>query len=286
MNYFWVTIILFLATATQTCCLELGNDLEIYLNDIRYQNGVFSSVNGGYLQGDAFYLQANNLTYKKKSSLETLEQDVKAENQIALYKDKILFLGDSFFYDFINQKGWIENAKTTFGIYLIEAKRLVLNNDKSYDAFDVIVSTCCDKSVFSITMKHLHFYDENKIQASNSRLNIKKVPILWIPKWQYVLNSSSESPVRYRLSWDTGQGPQVSFRYKVLSYQDFNLFLRADYRYKRGPAGAIEMDYISQDGLTKFLSKNYGAYDTFYNDDNPNRKLARFRFQTIFKNIR
>ena len=261
----------------------LQGKLNIHLGQLHYQDGIFSASQGGYIQGDSFYLQANCLTYTKTSSSESSAHQVHGQKQIALYKDFQLFLGDSCFYDFTLQTGYICNARTSYGLFLIEAKKITLNSDKSYDAYDVTLTTLDHLQLFSLKVQHLRFFAQDTLQATNLRVNIGKVPLFLVPKWKYKLTPSESSPIRYQLSWDAGQGPQVSFRYKVLSLPTFNLFLRGDYRYKRGPAGAIEMNYRSWDGLTTFFSKNYGAYDTFYNDDQPNKKQTRFRFQSALK---
>lgn len=258
--------------------------LKIYLNDASYEGGSITSSCGGFLEGASFYLQASHMTYTKQLQLSSPKHLVVAQQGFTLYKDHVLFIGDSCHFDFLTNSGVIENVYTAFGMYFIHAKKIILNKDKTYDAYDVTISTEeSNQPVLTITTKHLRLYGKSQLQASNARLNIGKVPLIWIPMWGYDLNASFDSPIRYKLSWDTGQGPQISFRYKALSYSYFNLFLRGDYRYKRGPGGAIEMDYHSPDGRTVFLSKNYGAYDTFYNDDQPNQKQTRFRFQTLFK---
>ncbi len=282
MKYFWA--ILFCSSAfSQSFSNKIPKqDIEIYLQDLVFKEGVFSTERGGHLQSESFYLQAKHLTYVNKSSSLPSENYVKAEKECALYKDGSIFLAESCFYDFKLKKGKMDKVKTSFGLYFLEASSIIFNPDKSYDAYDVSITTCEKDPIFLIKMKHLRFFDQCKLEGSHAQIKISNVPIFWIPKWNYNLNNSSPSPVSYRLSWDAGQGPQISFRNKAFSYRDLNVFLRGDYRYKRGPAGAIEMEYHAPDGLTKFLSKNYGAYDTFYNDDNPNKKQTRFRFQTIF----
>jgi hypothetical protein len=67
-------------------------------------------------------------------------------------------------------------------------------------------------------------------------------------------------------------------RYRVLSWQDLNVFLRLDYRLSRGLGGALESEYGSPDDRTVFITRSYGARDKIVPEE---RAPTRYRFQGL-----
>jgi hypothetical protein len=68
-------------------------------------------------------------------------------------------------------------------------------------------------------------------------------------------------------------------RYRIFSWEHFNLFFRLDYRLSRGPGSAIETEYFSPDNRTTFVTRSYGAYDKAFPDEKGSK---RYRLQGLY----
>jgi len=262
----------------------LPKELTLQLNAPSYQQGVMSTSQGGLLEGLGFRLQGEHIQYVKKQEGGVEIHKVYAKGHLMLDYGGQIFLGDSLEYDFVAETGCILKGRTAVGVWFISGEKILLHPDKSFEVQEICVTTSDDESiVWSMTADHALVSADNHLVTKNIQFKALNMPVFWIPYFKANLKRTPDTPLRYALSWDTGQGPKISFRYRIYSWQNFAVYLRADYRYARGPGGALEMDYLSPDKITKFQSKNYIAHDTFYNDDNPNKKRTRFRLQGLYK---
>lgn len=258
--------------------------LTIYLQDPTYHSGTLHSDQGGVIKGEGFRLQARTLTYTKKLKEKNPEHFVLAEGDLLLNYHGQILLGESIEYDFLQKKGVILNAITSSGVWFIYAKKIILHPDHSLEAFQVTLTTS-DNSYKTLTMNadRIHLTKDHYLSANTLSFKVCDFPVFWFPYFKADLTQKKDSPVHYSLTWDSGQGPKFSMRYRIYSYRHFNMYLRGDYHYARGPGGALEMDYLSEDKKNLFQSRNYLANDTFYNDNHPNKKRKRFRLQGLYE---
>lgn len=257
----------------------------IHLQEPEYKEGIIFTDKGGILEADGFRLQAEEITYTKKTEDKGIVHTVHAKGSLLLDYEGQIFVGDELFYDFETKSGTLLNGKTAIDVFFISGEKVSFYADKSFSVENASVTTSADASdiVFAMTAEKVHLTHEEYLSTKNIKFKFLNFPVFWIPSFKTDLKHFGDSPIRYSVTWDTGQGPKFSMRYRVYSFNNFNIFLRADYLYARGPGGALELDYKSEDKRTIFQSKNYIANDTFYNDDNPNKKMKRFRLQGIYK---
>lgn len=258
--------------------------LKIDLKDPIYREETLMTENGGIIQGEGLYIQAQKVRYTTKKESGEFSHYIEAEKDLLIDLHGQVFLADYLVYDLEKKKGYIRQGKTSFYPWYIEASKIALHSDESFDVFDAKIGTLGDhKKIWTMQADHMHFTKDKYLSAKSLSIKVAKTPIFWLPWIKTHLGPSLETPFKYSFAWDAGQGPIASFRYKIFSYQDFNMYARFEYRYKRGPGGSLEMDYKSPDKLTFFQSKNYLCNETFYNDDNPNKRIKKFRLQGIFK---
>lgn len=273
-----------------SCCYlhskdsSLRSPITLNLQDPEYKEGIMSTDHGGVVKGEGFRLQGRSIVYTKKIGDGKEIHKVVAKGDLMLDYHGQIFIGDKLEYDFITKTGIVVNGKTTIDHWFISGKTIILHADKSFEIIEASITTSDDDIiVWEMSAGNIHLTKEGYLSTKNIQFKCLNIPILWIPSFHRNLKQTNDSPIKYKLSWDAGQGPKISMRYNIYSWERFNVYLRADYRYARGPGGALEMDYKSADKVTIFQSKNYISHDTFYNDNNPNKKQTRFRLQGIYK---
>jgi hypothetical protein len=283
-----ITYFLSLSTTCFLCYLHskelpIALPLTIHLQHSEYHQGVMSTTQGGVIKGEDFRIQAKSIVYTKTLDQGKETHKVVAKEDLMLDYHGQIFLGDQLDYDFITKTGVILNGKTAVDQWFISGKAIHLHPDGSVEITEASITTSDDQVVFEMTADSIYLNREGDFSTKNIQFKCFNYPIFWIPSYKGNLKKRNDSPLRYSLSWDAGQGPKISMRYRVYSWERFDVYLRGDYRYARGPAGALEMDYTSPDRVTVFQSKNYIAHDTFYNDNDPNKKQTRYRLQGIYK---
>lgn len=262
----------------------LHKNVTLHLASPQYENGEIRTDEGGVICSEGFRLQGSSFVYVNKVEDGKTLHFVLVKDNIMLDYGGQIFIGKELRYDFTTQTGYILDAITSVDPWFIRGKKILLFADKSCEIKGASVSTSDDNHiVWEMTAENIYLTKDKQLKTKNIKFKVGKVPIFWLPYFKSDLTSFKDTPVRYKLDWDEGQGPQISLRYRVYSWNRFNMYLRGDYRYARGPGVALEMDYTSEDKVTVFKSKNYFANDTFYNDDNPNQKMKRFRLQGIYK---
>jgi len=255
--------------------------LDLKFKNPTYKNGKIFTNDGGIIKGDNFWIQSKKLSYTKK---ETGSEIIEAEQDFVLNYEGKIFLGDRIYFDVLARKGVIENGKIFIHNFSIFCKKITLNDDKTLDLYDVMVTTSSDDNIFwKMDSSHIHLERDLSFFTKNVKFKVKEITLFWIPYFKNTLaqsdKSKDNSKLSYNLTWDAGQGPRFSLRYNIYSWMGLDLFLRGDYRWNRGPGAAFEVDYLSLDKKSVFKSKNYISNDTYFNDDNPNKRLKRFRIQ-------
>ncbi|MCH9630814.1 MAG: LPS-assembly protein LptD [Chlamydiia bacterium] len=259
--------------------------MTVDLKDPEYKDGVITTNRGGLIRGKGIRLQAREFTYTKKADSDGDIHKVLAKGDLMLDYFGQIFVGDELEYDFNTKSGFLINGKTSIDIWFIGGKKITFFPDKSFEVLGASLTTSdsSENVEWEMTAERIHLSEDQYLSTKSIKFKFANVPVFWLPSFKSNLKYFSDHPVRYNISWDTGQGPKISMRYRVYSWKNFHVYLRGDYRYKRGPGGALEIDYKSDSKRVSFQSKNYLANDTFYNDDDPNKKRKRFRLQGIYK---
>ncbi len=256
----------------------------INLKDPSYHNGVISTYEEGVISSPGLRIQANTIEYTNTVENGQPIQEVYAEGNLMLDYGGLIFVGEKLTYDFIRNTGTVINGRTNIDVWFMGGDLITLNPDRSFYIHNAYVSTSdSQKMDWKIHSRKIYITKNAQLTTTNMTFRFFNTPIFWIPSFKSNLKTFSDSPARYNLYWETGQGAKLSMSYRIYSWDQFNLFARIDLRPKRGFGGAIESDFLSKNKQTMFQVKNYIAHDTFYNNINPNQKHTRFRFQGIFE---
>lgn len=271
-----------LATAKQDL---LSMPMTVDLKDPEYKDGTITTHQGGLIRGKGIRLQATHISYIKKERQGKFIHKVVAKGDLMLDYYGQIFVGEELEYDFESQSGHLIKGKTSVDIWYISGEKISFFSDHSFEVLGASITTSdsAENIEWEMRAERIHLSQDQYLSTKRIVFKVGKFPVFMLPNFKSNLKYFKDHPVRYSVDWETGQGPRISMRYRVYSWKNFNVYLRGDYRYARGPGGALEMDYKSDSKRTTFQSKNYVANDTFYNDDNPNKKMKRFRLQGIYK---
>ena len=262
-----------------TASLTQRRELEINLNDPVFKEGVLTTDRGGVVIGEALRIQAGKVTYINRIEEGLpVKKIIAEENLLVEYAGKA-FVGKKLEFNFLTRTGTVWEGKTYIDVWFIGGEKIELRADGSYHIHHAFLTTSEDShSLWDIHAGQVNITKDHFLAANNIRVRFSKFPIFWLPSFKANLRFFKDPPVRYKIVWDKGLGPRATMRYRIYSWNDLNLYLRLDYRLKRGFGGALESEYFSPDGRTAFVTKSYGAHDKSIPDQEGPR---RFRLQGL-----
>lgn len=269
---------------TSSCPAE---EFVINLKDPVYSEGVVRTDQGGVIEASDLRIQARKLIYTNTKEI----QKVYAEGDLMMEYRGQIFVGDKLEFDLKNRTGYLINGRTKLDVWYMGGHLLELCDTGEYYIEGGFVTTTSNRAnPWRIATETATVTDNQNIQAQNITLRVGNAPILWFPFYRGNLSRFIDPPIRYRLRYDKGLGPRFSFRWRFFSTETFDAYARFDYRFpftfedKRkgavGPGGALEAEYKSKDKRTLFQTRNYGALDKNFPDENG---TTRYRFQGIYK---
>jgi hypothetical protein len=254
--------------------------LTLNLRNPTFSDGILSTKDGGVICSSKIRIQARNIQYVKRKEKDKLIHTLVADRDLLVTYQDHVFAGDKIEFDFVKQEGTIYNATTFRSPWYLSGDRIDLKSDGTYHINNVSITSC--ENVNSSWDIHAQKVDiqNDTIAANNIKFRFFNIPVLWIPSFSINLKKYFAAPVlRYKIDWDKANGPKIGIRYRAYSYEDFALFLRFEYRLKKGPGGTLEAEYFPSDSKTAFVTKNYLAKDILTSD--PQLK-KRYRVQGFY----
>ncbi len=276
MKFRLLTIAASLALSTPIFA-EKADEFVINLKDPEYADGIVKTENGGVITAPCLRIQAQAITYINTKK----EQEITAEGDLMMEYHGRIFVGEKLQFDLLSKTGYLTKGRTKEGGWYTGGDRMELLPDGNFIIYGAYLTTSVSRqSTWEIRADTAKITDGHLLSAKDVQFKVMDFPLLWLPAYKTNLTEFKDSPIRYRLLWDKGLGPRLSMRYRFFSTETFGAFARFDYRLKRGPGGALEADYLSKDKRTVFQTKNYGALDKIFPDENGS---TRYRFQGIYK---
>jgi hypothetical protein len=261
-------------TATDPIANE---EFTVNLKNPVFSHGVITTDQGGIISAKGIRIQAQKIEYTNRVENGVPVQKIVAEGDLMMEYGDRAFVGRRLEYNFVTKTGTLWDGKTYVDLWFLGGEKIQLTDDGSYYIYSAYITTCeSQDNTWDLHAKAVKITKEHLLSAKNIRFRFVKMPIFWIPNFKSNLKFFKDPPVRYKLIWDKGLGPRVTMRYRVFSWEHFNLYFRLDYRIKRGFGGAVESDYQTQDKRTIFRTRSYGAHDKSWPDEHTNK---RYRFQ-------
>ncbi len=258
----------------------IHDELQIHLKEPVFSQGIVKTTQGGVITAEGIRIQAQNIEYTNKIENGHRIVRIVAEDDLLIEFGDRAFVGKRLDYDFVTKTGTLLEGKTFVDIWFLGGDKIELREDGSYVLYNAFITTCeSQENTWELKSENVSITKEHLLAAKNIKLNFFKIPVFWLPSFKSNLKLFSDPPIRYKIVWDKGLGPRATMRYRVFSWEDFNLYFRLDYRLKRGLGGALESEYYSPDERTTFVTRTYGAHDKVVSDE---RGPQRYRLQGLF----
>ncbi len=255
-------------------------EITIDLTNPTYNSGSICTESGGIINTNKMRIQAKNIKYVEENG----EKKLTVNGQLLItYREKF-FVGDFFSYNFTTKTGIITNGIGNIGEYFFGGSEITFNVDDTVSVTSAFATTSTSQNYnWSINSKNIKLNNKYQLRADNITFNVKKIPVFWFPTYSTTINSRYKKPLAtYRIYWEKSQGPLLLMRYRLWDFEGLKVHWRGEYRVTRGGGTAIEIDYESPIKNYKIHSRNFVAYDTFYNDENPYKMKWRYRAQGSF----
>lgn len=248
--------------------------VQVDLQEPSYAEGKLETNSGGLVTADDLKIQAKSITYQ--------DDMIIAEGNLLAVIGNQIYVADKLVYDTKTHVAIITNGRTQKDLWFIGGRKITVDNTRDILIEDPYFTTeASEDYLWSITANEATMSEEGQVKGNGMKVRLKNTPIFYFPWLRYNFKPDEDPAASYGITWDRGQGPKGYFRYRLLSWEYSDIYGRVDFRTNRGFAGAIETNYKSEDKRSVVQTKNYLAHDTFWNDDNPNRRLTRYRLQGL-----
>jgi hypothetical protein len=271
-----------------------SEELKVSVQDPIYKDGVLSSQNGGVISSSKLRVQAKNLELREING----EKVLTAEDDLFLVYGKKSFVGGKFEYNFSTKQGTLDKGVcSTEGVF-VDGDKIFFNADGTVKIEKAYLTTSDNKNTsFMLKAKDVSLDEEYKMKAKEITLSAFDTPLMYLPAYTRKVNKKfiEESSLTYKTMWEKGQGPLFVARYKAYDANGLKVHVRGELRsavkgnnyfIPRGAGSSLEIDYNEPEKkLFKIASRNFYSYDTFYNDNNPNKSRSRYRLQGSFSGL-
>ena len=236
--------------------------INIDLREPLFSDGVLSTDKGGVVTGQDLRIQAQKITYTRKTIDGEPVSQVEAEGNLMIEYKGFLFVGDTLVFDLLKQEGVITGARTRIQSWYLSGDEIQLDAEGTFMLINGSVSTCDHlPREWEVQSDMIRVTQEHQLSATNVKFLFIDIPLLWVPKYESKLEAIEESPITYRISLGGSQGIGIRGRYKAWLQKDWAVFARLDYLVKHGFGGGLETEYESKDGKSELQTRNYIAQD-------------------------
>jgi hypothetical protein len=259
------------------------DELTIRLEDPTYIDGVLTCDKGVLVNYPGLKIQARKIEYIRKKTEEGFIHKLKASGDLLVDFNNHFYVGETVEYDFVSETGFVTKGITCIERVYIGADRFIFHSNKTISIENLYVTTSGDKNyIWNFHAKSGTLNDKFLLRTDSVTFRIANCPVFYLPTYTSQFKNAGTSPFSYNLYWETGQGPMISARARLYSNETLKVYSRVDYRLQRGFATAFETIYEDPNRSQSFKTRNFYAYDTFYNDNNPNKMASRYRLQGLY----
>lgn len=282
MRIFLTIVLLFSSVAV---FVSEPTQFTVNLKNPIYKDNIISTDQGGVITSPELRIQARHIIYINKIEKGKQTHQVIAEGDLMLDNLGRIYVGRRLEYDFITKTGIVYEGATAIDFWFLGGEKIRLNSDRSYYLYNAFITTSESKKAdWKIQSRELEIDKKGLLTAQNVSFRFFDTPIFWLPTFKSnLLKPLTEAPVRYRMEWDKGLWPKFSMRYRIYSWEHFDLFFRLNIRPSRGVGAAVESNYRSPNKRIKVQTKNYVDHDAFYRDTNPDKSRFHYRLQGLYE---
>lgn len=268
-----------LCTCALCCAEEEGKPVEVNGDQVEYFPKEKKVIGTGDISIDYGDIR---LTCDK-ITVNTETKDAYAEGNVLLKSPTGEIKGETVKYNFETKKGEIVDARVKSGDWYAGGKKAKIVSESLYEIEDAYITSCDrEKPHYKITSKKVTITPDNKVMASNVFFKVGNVPVAYLPKYDYSLET--EWPTLHiipgkRSRW--GIFALTSYRYEF--DENNKLTIRVDERQNWGLAEGLDYKY-SLDDFGQGLFKIYYTQQRDRDRNEPIRaEEDRYRVQLRHK---
>lgn len=229
-----------------------------------FKNGVLYTTEGGVIHNQDLRIQARNIQYFHRMEGELMVQKIEAEGDLMIQYKGRSFIGSELEFDLTKKTGTIFDGRTFTSIWYVGGEKIQLGPNGNYKIRNAFITASEEKKgACDLFAKKVKVVKDQYVQAQNVRLRLYQVPIFLLPSFRIGLTKSKDPLFDYYINWN--KGPKAGLRYQFYSWRDLNLYGRVEYRLSKGWGGAFETEYLPEDRLTTFFTRNYVGTDRLFN---------------------
>ena len=276
MSYLFFTFLLFLICAS-------AQELTVDLKHPEYCKGVLLTREGGIISSPDFRIQGREISYTHTFGKKGEVHQVIAEGDLFFTSHKYTYVGRRLEYDFITKTGVLYDGTAAFDVWFLRGETIRLSQDRSLHFSNAFVTTSENQNPnWKIQIKEGEINAKHLLAARKISFRLLDFPIFYLPTFKSNLKTFTHSPIRYKISQDSGLYPKLSLRYCIYSWETLAIYLRFNIRPAQGVGGALETVYRSSDKHVQFRTRNYIDRDAFYWDIDPKRARTHYRMQGTY----
>lgn len=257
-----------------------SQELEIYLEDPVFKDGVLLTKDGGRLAGKGVYLQADKIEYLKKDETGAKAEILKASGNILfIYHDHVM-TGDSIEYNFLSEFGTVTNGVMFNDPWFVGGETIELHPEgqvRIIDAYATMGSQREDS--WEMQSRLLDFIGNDIVHAQDVTFQFIKIPFFWLPSARITSNGFLDS-LSYRLRLNGLQGTSLTVSYPLYESEIFRAKSYISYNFKRGPGFGLDTRLQDRNKQRQFKTTNYFAKDISRTDKD---RTNRYRFYGRYK---
>ncbi len=246
-----------------------------------FEDGVFSTQEGGVLSAPNVRIQAKKIRYTQRTNKQGVREEyLEAEEDLLIEYHGRLIVGSKLEYDFNSEKGTVYGGKAGFPPWFVKGERITLSPDGTYVIYNGYITTCeSGREDWALKSPEIKIYKNRLMSASDIQFRFLDIPLMWVPSLDMHMDALNDMPVNARVRIGGIRGSSVKVRYRLYAKDDWKVHAALEYRSSRGAGVGIEAKY--EKGNEKLLSRNFIARDDSVSDSH---MRTRYRAQGLYKN--
>lgn len=257
-------------------------EVVVDLREPNYVDGVLSTDQGGVITSPSIRVQAQKITYTRKTVDGVPVFQIEAESNLMIEHGERIFTGEHLEYDFIEEEGSVRNGKFFSEPWFVGGDIIELHADGSTDVINGVITTSeREEKDWQVQAETIRILSDNLLKASNVRFRFVKLPVFWLPSFKTNLNTFFKAPIKYRFRFSGKRGPRIGLSYQFLEWRDWRARLLLDLSFRRGLGGGFETTYTRPSGA-EIRTVNYVARDISISDPDQG---TRYRFQGSYAEL-
>ena len=197
-------------------------------------------------------------------SIHTDTQDIFAHGNTKLFKDGTIETGDNLHYNYGTHTGTYLVPRGFTDPWFTGGDTVEKCEDNSYKITNGYITTDeYPDPIYRLCATTILIYPKEKIILKNMTIRYKNFPVFWFPYYRKSLDDK-ESIFTMVPGFNNRFGGFLLTSWSLFETPTIKIKAHSDYRFKRGPAGGLDLKYAFEKHEIDGLIQTYMAFDKKY----------------------